>query len=276
MKPARVAAHPRGAGRATLGAVAAPLRWLSCALLLAAACGDDGSGYRVLVRFGDDALAERTERIEVALIGACDELARGAPPPSTARRLEVERGETPAAFGEVEAGTAGLYARGFDEDTCSVVAAGCATVELEEGGSGTLVVQIDAIPERGCPGGTQCVAGSCTSVGGVDAGPARDDGGSRDAGPAPDAGVVVDRDGWVDVPCPTGAGGFCGDALAGVYGQCYLTTSGTRCCAGCYDRRTQRCEPGDADSLCGWGGGACEACPVDAACVSFDQFRQCR
>jgi hypothetical protein len=247
------------------------------AAVVLAACGS-GDDYRVIVRFADESLAARADRIELALLGSCGDVALGEPPPEQARRLEVVATEPPAAFGEVEPGMRGLYARAFDADACALIAAGCSPIELERGGGGELVVVLEGIAETRCPGGTACVAGSCMPVGvEPDAGPTPDAGPRPDAGPGVDSGTVVPPPGerWVDVPC-MGTGDFCGDSLTGVYGTCQPTTSGPRCCAGCYDRVMQRCEPGTEQAECGWRGLECERCGAGQICAAFPPLYQCR
>lgn len=277
--------RPRGARAKLSRMLAVVLRGLvGVAILGVASCGDGGQSYRVIVRFAEDGIAMRGDRIEIALLDRCDADQLGAPPPSSARRLEVLRGDVPPAFGEVEAGRRGLYARVFDEDNCAVIAAGCSPVVLEEGGDGSLVVEIGPIAERTCPGGTRCIEGSCRSVAGqTDGGTGGDAGVPLDGSMDVDAGVDFDAgpgpsgEGWVDVPCPSGPGGFCGDSLAGIYGTCYRTAFGDRCCAGCFEMSTQRCELGATDSHCGWGGNECDVCTGGQTCTDFgSSIHQCR
>jgi hypothetical protein len=250
-----------------------PVSFVVAAALALAACEEERD-YRVVVRFEDDALAERADRLELSLLGACDEVALGAPPDDPLRRFDVEAGELPAAFGEVDPGSHGLYARAFDEDACAVVGAGCATVEVERGGGGDLVVVIGTIPAIACPGGTTCREGRCMPIDvEVDAGLRPDAGAGVDAGPDLPLGER-----WVDVPCTYESQG-CGDALRGYAATCRATDSGARCCAGCYERGSQRCEPGWTDQACGWGGNACRACDVDQSCTSYYvyvQINQCQ
>lgn len=236
-------------GRGTIGDVRA---W--CLIVLTsvlAACGGDGD-YRVVVRFADEATAMRADRIELALLGACGDVPLGDPPPEQVRRLEVLRGEPPAAFGKVDPGRAGLYGRAFDEDACALVAATCTPVVIEEDGGGELVIVLDTIVEVGCPGGTVCDAGSCTVT------------------PAPGG------EQWIDAECWGGDGGSCSDSFTGVFGTCYGVGGTVRCCAGCFDSDTERCEPGNTLEACGWRGEECDDCIGDDICRAFPPVYECR
>ena len=234
-----------------MGARVVVLGMATCLASVTLACnGEDG--YRVLVRWEDDAVAMRSDRIELALLDSCDVVAPGQPPPEQARRLEVVRGEPPAAFGEVSPGRAGLYGRAFDEEACGVIAASCAPVVLEEGGGGTLEIVLGAITEQSCPGGTVCQDGNCVTEMMMPGGEA-----------------------WIAAPC-FDEGRRCGDSLTGVVGTCHDTPTGVRCCAGCYESSGDRCEPGDTQEHCGWGGEDCDDCFGGDTCQGFDIIRQCQ
>lgn len=236
--------------------------------LLLAACQKQ-EDYRVVVRIGDDALAAQADRIELSMLGVCGEVAIGEPPPPRTPGFVVERGAPAAAFGELPPGMHALYARAFDEDSCAVIGAGCAPVELERGGGGALVVELAPIPANGCPRGTTCTAGACMPD---DVVVEMDAGVGVDAGPDP----LPLGERWVESACG-GEGWFCGDPLQGVYGMCRPTDMGIRCCAGCFDSATGRCERGWTDERCGFAGNECATCEAGDTCVSaYFPEHQCR
>lgn len=218
--------------------------------LLCGGCGEDGS-YRIVVRFDDDAVAARTDRIELALLPSCEDVTGGQPPQDGARRLEAMPGEPPPTFGAVDEGRYGLYGRAFEEAACAVIAAGCQPVEIERGGGGELVVVLTGVAGLGCPGGSTCEGGRCA--------------------PLPDP----NDERWIDAEC-TFEGGSCGDRFTGIPGRCRESPTGLRCCAGCYENDTLRCEPGDTVEACGWSGESCDDCFGDEICQAIDIIRQCR
>jgi hypothetical protein len=152
------------------------LREGSIALALAlAACGRSEYEVRVVVP-GD---VGRAVRVEVAVIGACSDLVvPGEPPPSPILLAAVTDRENPR-IGGLAGGRYGLAARAFAEN-CTVFAAGCADVDVEADGEGTLVVELSEIPPRACEQGESCVDERCAPTAG-DGGPG-DDGGTREVG----------------------------------------------------------------------------------------------
>lgn len=131
-------------------------------LAVVGACGEPE--YEIVVRFDPAALAESVERLEVALVDDCEEQVLGQPAASE-RVVAWSRGGRAGALGVTEAGRHGLYARGLSA-SCEPVASGCEPVDLEDGGSGRLVVTVRAATGPGCPTGTSCRAGACVSDGG--------------------------------------------------------------------------------------------------------------
>lgn len=180
---------------------------LTALVLIAGGCTDPG--YEVVVELEPPELADEAVVIEVALVEDCAAQPRGQPPVAPRAHVSVTRGDSPS-LGQVDSGPAGLYALARAAD-CRVVASGCEPVELDEGGSGRLVVTATSVAAGSCPPGSTCNgAGECTP--GADAGPdagedaSMPDGGVDDAR-VPDAAVDAGPDADVPVvppPPPSG------------------------------------------------------------------------
>lgn len=185
--------------------------------LLAVGCA--GGEYSVEVRLPAGAL-ERARAIELALLpGSCAGQSLGAPPEDAAQRVSLRREGERGAFTPASAGAYGVYALARDA-ACAPVAAGCTEVDLVPGGSGSIVVALEAVSGGAC---SACDDGVCGQFA-MDAGPdggdrdgGGDDGGPRDGGPS-DAGSDGGRDAGIDAGtdagppslCPSGAL-FCDD-----------------------------------------------------------------
>ena len=262
---------------------------LALAVLGLAACSE--GSYDVVLRFDPTSLGADAERAEVAFVDSCEAQVLGAPAVS-GDVIHVRRMESPEPLGDFEPGRYGLYARAFGGD-CAVVAAGCETVQLEEGGEGELVVVLRATAGPACPAGAACVAGEC-----VAADAARPDASMDATVPANDAGddageVVLDAgstdgglDGGMDAGSDAGADagttcGSCDDSNPCTRDEC---TSGTcvstpddtltcgggvchggACCRGCWDGST--CQAGGAVSACGAAGAMCTSCDDGNPCT---------
>jgi hypothetical protein len=193
----------------------APLR----ALLIAStvlAVGCVGGEYSVEVRLPAGDITERTRAIELALLpGGCAGQSIGAPPQGAAQRVSLRRDGARTSFTPASAGTYGVYALARDS-ACAPVAAGCKDdVQLVPGGSGHIVVSLEAVSGAACGA---CDDGVC-GPGELDAGPdaggrdggadggARDggsgDGGPADGGPADGGPADGGSDAGPPGPCPT-------------------------------------------------------------------------
>lgn len=231
---------------------------LSLAACLAG-CGERGvapEGYRIVVHIPDPALAASIDKLEISLVGACPaEAMLGSPATEVIHSFEARPGEDPPTFGEVMPGMRGLHVRGFDEQMCGVIAAACTPVELVAGGGGDLEITVLPIAAQLCPMGSECRDGQCVAI--------------------PDP--VDPEQRWADVPCPQGPDSFCGDRISGLIGICYFdeSTSRVRCCVGCYDFFTGRCEAGSTTDHCGWAGNECDDCLSDEVCMSTGPIREC-
>ncbi len=163
-------------------------RALGSILLVAAALGCDPGTSAVTVRTDPGSLVDDLERVEVSLVASCDaQDTSGEAPRGAIATVEAVRGDgATMAFGDVDRGPAGLYARAWDA-RCQVVAAGCADVVV---GDGDLEVTLRTVAGPGCAAGERCVATRC-ELGGMDAGPPID-AGPADGGPPGDAGTAPD------------------------------------------------------------------------------------
>lgn len=205
-------------------------------LVVLVGCSD--GTYDVRVRFDPESLATDAVVVELAVVERCaDQDDRGGTPVGPVlRSVVVRRGETPVPLGGLAPGSYGLYGRARSLD-CVVVAAGCADVTVEGGGSGTLEVTLTGVDGGGCPPAARCATGQCI---GPDAG--------RDGGI--DGGVDAGFDAGPDVPCTDGEA--C--TRAGASGMCY----GESCCTGCWTGT--ECVAGTSAEACGTAGGACATC----------------
>jgi alpha-tubulin suppressor-like RCC1 family protein len=136
---------------------------LCLALVLCAACGS--GGYDVLVRLDrlDDEQRARVAAIEVAFIPSCGAVEGGEDPPSAMRKLRIDPEGGVEGLGGLTPGSYGLYARARD-DNCQVLAAGCTTVQVKAGGSGTLIVSPSSLQGPNCAPPTSCREGFCRCV----------------------------------------------------------------------------------------------------------------
>jgi hypothetical protein len=135
-------------------------RLLAAACLCFAAC--DEGGYDLVVRFDPASLAAEVSSVEVALVPSCEGQPRdGSPATSAIRLVSVDRDGSAEAIGRLDPGRYGLHAVGRSEDACAAVAFGCAPVDLEAGGRGTLVVVLGPADGPGCEPDQRCESGAC-------------------------------------------------------------------------------------------------------------------
>lgn len=198
------------------------------ALFVLGSVGCDSGGYDVEIRFDPEALADDAQGVEVALGAPCADQTLGEPPVGAVASAVARRSGGSMALGDLEPGDYGLVALARDGG-CAVMAAGCADVSIEAGGSGTLAVTLEAATGPGCAAGRTCDDGVCSAPG--DAGPPGDcPGGCDDGDDCTDeicaaSGCVyttrdADMDGHGDDSCPE-VGGVpaddCDDASADAY-----------------------------------------------------------
>ncbi|MFT5353752.1 MAG: hypothetical protein ACI9KE_000952 [Polyangiales bacterium] len=124
------------------------------------------------------------DQIEVAVVDSCQDVDLDQVPFDPMRRVVIRTGELTEALGELPSGTYGLQARAIDEG-CTVIAAGCASIDIRAGETGELSVALSRVdlPSRAvtlCP--SECAGGDAGAVDATlrDAGP--DDGGPADIG----------------------------------------------------------------------------------------------
>ncbi|MFO0692880.1 MAG: hypothetical protein U0230_26625 [Polyangiales bacterium] len=170
-----------------------PLRFVpSCLAFVLAALGVGACStprYDVEVSFASDVTPSDVRFVELQLLPSCPseaDVASGQPPTGVivagVGLRQTEAASLPG-FQDVDPGTYGLYARGFNA-TCTAVAAGCVTVHLEARGSKQLAVALGATTQPpGCDTGV-CNDGECQLPdGGVDSDAGTDGGTNVDACP---------------------------------------------------------------------------------------------
>lgn len=135
----------------------------------ALACQD--RSYRVVVHV--PGYGARAARVEVAVLESCDDVETPGDDPVSAIRV-VEARE--AAVGSLRPGRYALYGRAWEAD-CTMYAAGCAPIEAEANGEGTLEVTLVEIPHRDCAVSEACIGLHCVHV--------PDGGGEGDSGLPP-------------------------------------------------------------------------------------------
>ncbi|MEM6958078.1 MAG: RCC1 domain-containing protein, partial [Myxococcota bacterium] len=155
------------------------------AFVVVLGAGCSGS-FDVEVQFDNADSQARAVRVEVAVVNSCTDQLPGLAPIGLLRSTEV-RGGVAEPLGSIEHGRYGLYARAIDA-SCSVVAAGCTPIRVNESSS-TFVVELADEALALCPP-TQCASeGRCLPVdggvrvdGAVDGDVGASDAGDGDAG----------------------------------------------------------------------------------------------
>ncbi|MEM6954877.1 MAG: hypothetical protein AAF411_02560 [Myxococcota bacterium] len=213
--------------------------WLMLVPMLSVACSQE---YDVVVR-NADAFPEAST-VEVAIVSSCEaQSVTGRIDGRAVLRFAVAGASSP--LGDVAPGQYGLFARLVDGD-CQVVAAGCASVDLEARGSGRLEVQVEAAAGSQCEVGESCLEGRCENAAidaGVDVAAEGECADCQSDNPCVEArcenGTCTLRD-LSNVSCPGG--------------QCYFG----ECCRGCWDGRV--CQEGTDATSCGLAGFECQSC----------------
>ena len=105
---------------------------------------------------------DQTASIEAFLVDRCQALGTsGADPARAYQGIQLRRGEVSPALGGVRPGLVGAYVR-MRDDSCRVIAAGCATHYLKLRGSGVLDVHVSSVAGgETCAG---CVNGLCPPI----------------------------------------------------------------------------------------------------------------
>ena len=260
------------------------VRWMSWVGLLSA-CSQ--GAYRPVVEWGEGVAVAEVDRLELSLVESCDAQPSdpSMPPQNAFETLVASRVDAFPAFRRVADGTpGGLLARAFDS-VCGQVAWGCEPIELVPGGSGDVVVRLNANPRSRCGPAQLCENDTCRDpigceVDGVRCSAANSDGvchegqccagcwdgarcrseGTREAcgvlGQACrtcDGDQMCERGSCVDevTPIPCSEEGSTCEGGAGI------CRSGA-CCTGCWDGAA--CLTGVLSEACGVGGGACTEC----------------
>ena len=231
----------------------------SVALGSAVGCSD--THYRVSIRFDPASLADDAVSVAVHLAPSCPGAADlGTAPAEAIRSLVVRRGDPPPALGTVDGGRYGLQAIARAGD-CTVVAAGCTPVHLDNGEGGTLNVVLRVATGPSCAPGQSCFGGTCI-VAERDAG--------LDAAAPTDSGVdaSVSHDAGLDAAIPTDAGIDASTQLT--CDELYGSANEYVLCEEAADQCTFHVHPlnnAGCDTVCLLRGGACiSASRDDASC----------
>ena len=163
-------------------------------------CSCDAGSYQISVAFEPSSLVADAVRVELAVIADCDAQTLGSVAAAPVLTTALRRMDVPMPLGALPPGSYGLYGRATNAE-CTVMAAGCAPIVVEAGGSGLLEVTLRAQTGVPCPSGTSCSVGEC--VAGGDAGVV--DAGPRDAGVCTADGECDDGDACTAEACVAGS-----------------------------------------------------------------------
>ena len=254
------------------------------ALLVAPACSDPVEiDVQVFVPGG----WTRARRVEVAVVGDCQDVQDWRLAPTSAERRAFATPEVAQSLGNVRAGSYGLHARALDRD-CLVFADGCTAFDVDPERASQVSVHLQAVTTElaACFDGRACDDGACVRPGGGD--------GDADADADADTDADADADADADEPfcnddCVLSRDGDCQDGGSGAQAaDCDIgsdcTDCGARVCwagpdgpgrgeQGCPCAESSECANGacllisevDPGGLC--QGGICSAsCEVDGTC----------
>lgn len=190
------------------------LRFVAC-LCFVVGCSD---AYRVSVRFENPDTRSAATQVEVAVVEGCQGADLSGPPQGAFRSTVFGVGESADALGELAPGNYGLRARAID-DSCTVIAAGCAPISVSAGEMGELSVLLSNVDDTSCApslcpgvcGGSDASVDALVRDAGTDAGADVFDGGfdaGFDGGPGCEAPGLMCGDTCVN---PTVNVMHCGD-----------------------------------------------------------------